>query len=341
MSKGKKTTLIIALVCVVLGLILSFGVLASIQFDFTRLNTIQYETNTYSVEQPFSHLRVEGAECDIRLVPAQGSACRVICAEAEQVSHTVEVRDGTLTVIRQDQRKWYEQFGFHWGRMEITVELPQQTYDSLYLKTLSGDISVPEGFSFSQAEVRSTSGRIGYAAATQGSLLLKTTSGDLTARGLTTENLEARSVSGDVELEQIEAETIITEAPSGGITIRSAQVRGQVSAETVSGAIKLEQLNCQSVRAHASSGDLRLTSAAAAGPMELKTVSGGIKLEHSDAERLSITSTSGDVSGTLLTGKLFTTRTTSGTVRVPGSTLDAGLCEITTTSGDIRIELLS
>lgn len=338
MSKAKKNATVLALICIAAGLAISLAVFSVIGFDVSRLNTMKFETNTYDVTERFSDIRVEGAECDIRLVPSQTGACTVVCTEGEKISHTVTVKDGTLTVTRTDQRRWYERIGVYWGEMSVTVQLPAGAYGNLYIKSVSGGIKVPDGFTFARAEVYSTSGEIDYAADTEQDLILKTTSGELSAGGLAAGTAEVRSTSGDV-------------------TIHSVGLRGDLAVETVSGEIGLEGVSAQAasiqstsgeaklrnvsttgrMSVRTASGDVRLTDVAASAPMEVQTVSGEVKLERSDAQTLWIKTTSGDVSGTLLTGKRFVTQTTSGDVRVPDSSPQGGTCEITTVSGDIHI----
>lgn len=302
MKKAKKTALIIALACVAAGAVISVGALAAIGFDVSRLNTMKFENNTYQVEESFSNIRIVGAECDVRLLPSRTDACTVVCSEGKNISHTVAVDGGTLKITRTDSRKWYECMGIYWGdAMSVTVYLPGRVYGDLFIKSVSGDITVPGDFTFSRTEIINTSGEIDYAAATDHALTLKTTSGDLRVRDLTAGALEIRTTSGEIELERV---------------------------------------NTQTLSIQSTSGEVELTDTVAAGRVEIETVSGEIELERSDGETLWIKSTSGDVSGTLLTEKRFTTHTTSGSVLVPNvASPSAGACEITTTSGDIRIKL--
>ncbi len=303
MKKSVKAAVVLALICIALGAAISLGALAAVRFDLEALNTMKLGSNTYDVNESFSHIHVEGAECTIRLLPSQTDACRVVCTEGDRVSHTVTVEEDTLTILHTDTRRWYEHIGIYWGEMDITVYLPARTYESLYLKTASGAITVPDGFSFSQAELCSVSGDIEYAADTENGLILKSTSGDLTVRSLTAGSLEARTTSGET-------------------AVYSTSVRGALTVQTVS-------------------GDVALIDVTAAAQLDIETASGAISLERSDAETLMIQSTSGDVSGTLLTGKQFLTHTASGDVRVPNSSASGGVCEVTTSSGEISLDYVN
>lgn len=342
MKKSTKIAMVIALSCIALGAVISLGTLAAIHFDFERLNTMKFETNTYDVSESFSNIHVEGAECTVRLVPSQTDACRVVCTEGDRISHTVTVDQDTLTVTRTDTRRWYEHIGVYWGGMDITVYLPARAYENLSIKSASGEIRVPGGFSFSQAELRSASGDIEYAADTEHGLTLKTASGDLTVSGLTAGSLEARSTSGEVAIRSVTVRgDLVVETVSGEIELEDASAQA-LSVQSTSGNLELTNVSTAApMKFHAVSGDVGLTDVIAAAHMDIETVSGEIHLERSDAETLWIKSTSGDVSGSLLTDKLFITHTTSGDVRVPNSSTSGGTCEVTTTSGEIHLNYVN
>ena len=301
MKLVKRNLLIAAVASVVSGLLLCFGAFAAMGFDFSRLNTLTFETHTYTVEDPFVNLSVDSVECDVRLLPSEDGSCKVVCRESVQVDHTVRVVDGTLTVERTDHRHWYERiFGFHWGSMEITVYLPESVYETLSVTSVSGDVEVPANFSFTEAKVESTSGDVRFLASVEKDLSVKTVSGD--------------------------------------VTVDSVRVSGTLTAKTVSGDLSLSRITCGSINAETTSGDVDCTALRASGNLRIKTVSGDVELRNCDGDTLWIKTISGDVSGRLLTEKRFVTDTTSGRVRVPNSA-SGGTCEVTTVSGDIEFTI--
>lgn len=340
MRKGTKIAVAAALICMVSGAVIVACTLAAVSSDFSRLNTVRFDTNTYEVKESFSNIRINGAECDVRLAPAQDDTCKVVCSESDKLFHTVTVDDGTLTITRTDEREWYKNIGVYWDETSITVYLPAREYTDLFIKSLSGDISVPGDFTFSQAEIYNTSGEIEYSAVTGHGLTVQTTSGDLSVRNLTAGEVKAQSTSGTIEISNVTVSDIHAVSTSGDVTIQSSETKNGILIETVSGEIELEHLNPLFVTAYSSSGDIDLSNVLAAGQMEIETVSGEIELERCDAQDLTIRSVSGDVSGTLLSEKWFTTNTTSGSVNVPQAvSLPAGTCEVHTASGNIYFKL--
>lgn len=300
MKKAVKAALITAAVLIAAGVGLMCLSLLQIGFDLNALNSMKFETVTHWVTEPFTDLNIQVTESNIRLVPSSDGQCRVECRDSEQLVHTVAVKDGALTVTRTDTRRWYQRIGIYWGDMTVTVYLPERVYGALLLKSVSGDVTVPAGFAFSEAALQSTSGNVAFAGTVQGRLWAQTTSGDLVLGGVTGGAVELRSTSGDVQADEITAAAF--------------------SAQTTS-------------------GDLKLSALSVTGQAALEAVSGDVQLNSADAGSFRIKAVSGDVQGQLLSPKRFVTHTVSGTVRVPADDPAAGICEITTTSGDIRISL--
>ena len=320
MRPTKKKALRFALICVAAGLLISFIALAALDFNFFEMGTMEPVTNTYTVTDRFTNIKVWGAECDVRLVPSEDNTCAVLCHETDRITHTVTVKNGTLTIERTDNRKWYEHIGFtwsYWGPMEVIVSLPERAYGDLYVRTASGEVEIPSDFSFDRAEVDGTSGNVRFTAAVKGAARLKTVSGDIKAGGMSPETLTATSTSGDITLDAI-------------------AVSGAFACKTVSGWQTIRDLTCRGATLNTTSGDVTVSDLIASENIRMEAVSGRLSLARCDADTLWLKTVSGDVTGTLRTEKVFVTHTTSGSVRVPDST-SGGTCEVKTVSGSIHL----
>lgn len=300
MSKAKRNALIIAVVFIVIGVLIALVATMLIDFDFSELTTGAVEKKTFEITEPFHSIRIEDTEYDVRIVSVSSSdECRVEYGDSETAKHDIGVENGTLTVIRRDPRPWYYRIGIYVSDdVPVTLYMPQREYEDLYIKSVSGDVSVPEGFSFSAAELLSTSGDVSFCGDVTEALTLKTVSGNVYAKGLT---------------------------------------ESALTATTTSGKITLSDMTLEGLTASAVSGEIELTEVTVKGSAELEAVSGDIDFDGFDAERIKIETVSGDVEGSLLSAKNFVTDTTSGIVRVPLSDPSLGRCEIETTSGDIEI----
>lgn len=319
MKELKKKAIIAALIMIAVGFAISIYAMGMMNFNLKSINTISFVTNTYTVDKAFSNISIDGAECIVRMLPSQDDSCKIVCYEGNRIYHSVTVHNDTLTIERHDNRKWYEHFGIYWGSMEIRIYLPESEFTSLYANSLSGDIVIPEGFSFETAKVQSISGNVNFCASVSKDLSVKTVSGELYVGEVAPDKLAVQSISGD-------------------ITIENTQVQTDITLKAVSGDIELFRANGQSITADTTSGGIDFFDVTATRSIHIESVSGDIELNSCDADSLWIKSSSGDVSGILLTEKIFLTNTSSGEVDVP-HTASGGRCEITTTSGDIEFAI--
>lgn len=320
MRKSKKITIIVSAVVAAVGLCLCIGGWIAMDFKFSNLNSENYETKTYSVENTFAHINVEADEYDVRLYPAEDGQCKVVYAENEKVSCSVKVENDTLSIKIASDRKWYESigFGFHWSQIKLDIYLPEKQYESLVITSRSGDTTVPEGFRFGKAEVCSASGEVAFLAAVEDDLSIKTE-------------------SGDVSMGMTNPKVLHIEAVSGDVAVNSANVTAELSVKTVSGDMELKNIACGNAAAKSTSGEILFVNVTAEEQMAVKTNSGDIELQQCDADTLDIKSTSGDVFGILLTEKIFMVETVSGDIDAPRSAT-GGLCKVKTTSGNIKFK---
>lgn len=323
MKPAKKKAISIAALCTAAGAFLSFSALAALDFNYFELGTMDTAENTYVLAETFTNITVNGAECDVRLLPSEDGTCTVVCSETNRIAHTVTVENNTLTIERTDDRKWYEHIGFMWsyrGPIEVLVCLPERTYENLAIQTASGTVEVPDDFSFARAEVDGVSGDIRFEAAVRGDLFIRNVSGGIKINGTNPENLTVRSTSGSV-------------------TVDSVEVAAGFSSENVSGSQKVSHVTCQSAAASSISGGVAFSDLIASESIRMESVSGRLDLTRCDADTLWLKTVSGSVTGTLCTGKRFVTSTASGRVSVP-DTVTGGRCEAETVSGDIQLDVI-
>lgn len=262
----------------------------------------------YRVAEPFDSLDVQVGGMDVRIQGSTDDETRIETEHDESVTETVEVRDGVL-VIRQEpaqapKKSWSlfgVRFNLGWsGGGSVTVYLADRLWESIRVKTVSGDIEAED--------IRA------------GTAVLASSSGDIDLRHLElTGRLEAESMSGDVELDSSTA--------------------GETALSSMSGDIDLDAVTVASLTLQSKSGDIEIEDTVVEGALRVETISGDVTLYRSDARELRLQSTSGDIEGSLLSRKQFWAHTTSGDVELPASDDDAGRCEAATASGDISLRI--
>ena len=317
----KKACLIVAIALVIVGLVI-FGIAFVLAgYDISKLGAGKTETNTYSVEEPFLNINIKTAEADVMFTPSDDGTCRVVCVESEKRKHSVTVSDGTLTINAEDKRNWTDHLSFFSKPLSITVYLPSATYDSLKLDVRTGDVSIPDAFSFGVAEVETSTGDIDFRASAIGKIKLKTS-------------------TGDIVVEKSEAAALDLCVSTGKITAKEIACAGDVSVQVSTGKVKLTDLSCKNFVSEGRTGSVYLKNVVAVMSLKIKRSTGDVTFEGCDAAEIDVETSTGDVSGSFLTGKVFSARTSSGKVSLPSNALTADRCEITTTTGDVRITIV-
>ena len=312
----------------------------------------------FTPEGDFDSVVVDTITADVTFAYAEDGVCRVETRDRESIIYTAEILDGTLLIRAADNRAWYQHLfvGVSANR-SVQIYLPAKSLKSLTVDVTAGDVSVPRDFTFSgNVELSSHSGDLTLLAAVEGDTSLETTTGDVTVEGKH-KTVSASATTGDVTLRHVDAKELTVSVTTGSIHVQKAVAvavtaaagTGDVILEdvitddairvtTTTGDQQLLRVLCGSMTLRAGSGCVTLTESVALGHAAVKTTTGDVTFVRSDAVTLSVDVTTGDVTGSLLTSKIFSVASTSGSVNVPQFSV-GGLCEIKTTSGSVRITI--
>lgn len=182
---------------------------------------------------------------------------------------------------------------------KLTLYLSEKEYDSLTVRTASGELLVESGLSFQSVVLNSVSGEIDVQKITGlKDLLLSSTSGDISAK--------------ETEV----ASDFLASSVSGEISVRDMNVAGKAGFSTTSGSILLKDSLFHEAK--------------------IDTTSGKVLLDEIQSETCTAETVSGDVRGTIDADTKVLTKTVSGDVRVPNGS--KGDWSVKTISGDILLE---
>ena len=198
------------------GLILLTAGLSIAGFDFAKLGTRNMVTNTYGVEESFTHIRVDGITADIAFQPAD--ELQVVCYEDEKIPYSVYVEADTLVVTCKDNRKWHDYIGINFESAAVTVYLPAGEYGDLKISCTTGKVNVPEQFTFQNAQVELTTGHACWKAGVSQDLTIQCTTGDITIENTLCNRLYAKTTTGSVKLNRVDAAEIEIKTTTGDVT---------------------------------------------------------------------------------------------------------------------------
>lgn len=320
MKTRTKVWLIIAASLVLIGCILFVSVMRVLGWDFMKLATVTYETNTYTISEAFDSISVNTDTADIVFAVSDNGKCTVQCREEANAKHSVAVKNGTLTIMLVDERAVYDYIRLSFGSPKITVSLPQAEYASLFIREDTGDIAMPKGLTFKNADISLSTGDVAFCASASERIQIKTT-------------------TGDIRVENTSADALDLSVSTGKVTVSGVSCTGDIAVGVSTGKAQLGDIRCKSVLSRGSTGDISLKNVIATEKFSIVRDTGDVLLDACDAAELFIETDTGNVKGTLLSDKIFITETDTGRIKVPNSTT-GGRCQITTDTGDIKIDVI-
>lgn len=318
MTNRTKGWLIAAASLILAGCILFVGVMSVLKWDFKKLTTVEYETNTHTVTESFAAVSITADAADITFVPSEDGTVSVVCYEESARKHCVEVTDDTL-VIRTDVRHWYDHIGVGFQSPTVTISLPEGAYGALSVSAKAGNVSIPICFTFASMDIDITTGDVSSMATVEGDVKIHTTTGDIALKSLNAGSLDLSVSTGDVSVKNVFA--------------------GNLCLSMTTGQAAFSRVHCQAFTTNGTTGDLFMRDVVADGAFTIERTTGDVTFEACDAASMTVKTGTGDILGTLLTQKQFVTQTTTGNVKLPALPPSGGVCELTTTTGNIHISI--
>jgi len=299
MNKKTKAWLMTGAILAVAGCLLFCGVMMALNWDFSKLSTVKYETNRYTLDSDFTDLSVITDTADLVLIPSQNGKTEVICYEQVNAKHSVSVKDGSLVIQMVNAKKWYEHIGISFSKPKITLSIPQGEYGNLSIKSSTGDVEIPKDYGFASMDITGSTGNVTGFASVSGDVKIKTSTGNIRLENLSAGTLNLSVSTGKVTVQDVTCKNLITDGATGKVSLQNVIAEERLFIERNTGSVSL-----------------------------IKCDAGEIKIETN----------TGNVTGSLLTDKIFFTKTDTGRVNVPHSTT-GGRCEISTDTGNIEIQV--
>ncbi len=222
------------------------------------------------ITAPVERIVVTEISEDVALRASADGKIKVVYRDTDNIIHRIDTSGSTLSVkAKQKKGGWLKKlfgglFSFSFNRedkSQTIIYLPEGTYESLSIGTVSGDVDIPDIAEFGELEAATVSGDINADAAK--------ISG----------NAGFETVSGDINLHGIQASSASANTVSGQISLTDADIAGEVTLETVSGDVSGNVLGSHSYDAHSLSGDKTFPAGTDGAPeVSVSTTSGDVEL---------------------------------------------------------------
>ncbi len=321
--------------------------------------------DTSAISQ-FHSIRIAETFSDVIIERSETEDCYVRFTSIEGIHRFYNIgNDGVLYITCVDDRNWFQKMGSVWyGDSSLTLYLPRDMYNNLYIEAGSADVTVVDDLTFGYAEIKTGSGDIDFRSDIADTpAKLTSRSGDISVSYIERGGFVIETSSGDVDIKKVYTcpykeikgtadelsvlseyfgadKEISVKTASGDISIDGARAV-DILLETASGEIKLADVyNYVNIQTETTSGDIEAQNVVSCIGISFKATSGDIEFKGIDSySQMNLSTTSGDIDGYINSKRYFSIQTSSGSVNVPANDVSGPLyhCSVTTVSGDIDI----
>ncbi len=296
-----KKIVVAGIILLVLGLVVGVVSFALMGFRFEGFKTVEYETKTTELRGDFRNIHIQGDTAYITICHP-----RYPTLDNAAKLESLESEDRRTVVTVEDGTLYIRLVDERkwYERMEISLKSPKLV---LYL---------PEG--------------------DYGDLTIENSTGDIQIGNFDFDSVRITCSTGDVNL-QSSAETIAVKTSTGDIHLSNLNAK-EITLNVTTGRVQLYKVKCGVLSTEGDTGKVFFEDVLTEQSLYIRRSTGDVKLTACDAGNITIETDTGDVTGTLLSGKTFKTKTSTGKIQVPQDA-PGGTCEIKTSTGDIKISI--
>lgn len=280
MKKQKKKLLIAAGVLVLLGGMIFSSAMAVNHWDFSKLSTVRYKTETFEIKEDLESITVETETPDIAFALSEDGKCRVNCYTPEGTENDASVIENVLTVKSDySSKKWYENISITTETPSITVYLPEKEFKLLKIKSDTSDVEIPGDFSFDDIDISVQTGEIITGASASDKIRIVTDTGDVRAENLTAKEMKLSLETGTATLKNIKCEEKLeVKTDTGDIKISDSDA-DEIKLNSDTGNISGSFLSDKIFAVQSKMGNVDVPESFSGGKCEISTDTGDIKIE--------------------------------------------------------------
>lgn len=259
MSKASKVWLIVAAALVLLGIVMFAASMTANSWDFNKLTTSEYKTNTYPINDEFSKIVIDADTNDVSVLPSDDGTCKVVCCESSVIRHSIILQDQTLSIGIIKDSNWFSYINITTGAPSIILYLPEKKYESLSITESTGKV---------------TAGSVDFG----GDVQIDVTTGDVELNDICCGNLSSRGSTGSITLTDVVASgTLSIIRDTGDVNFKDCD-GGELSVRTSTGNVSGSLLSDKIFETQTATGDISVPGSASGGKCKIVTSTGDITI---------------------------------------------------------------
>ena len=260
----------------------------------------ELETHEYEILENFKDIKITTDTADIQFILSEKPNSFIVCEEEKNAKHSVIVKENTLRIEVDDNKKWYEYLDINFCTPKITVYLEKSVYGNISLETDTGNI--------------------------------------LLDNIIATGKLATETETGNVNFEACDASEVFIKTDTGNVLLDDVITTGKLAIETDTGNVSFEACDASEAFIKTDTGNVLLDDVITTGKLAIETDTGNVSFEACDASEAFIKTDTGNVTGSFLTDKVVFAESDTGNIDIPKVIADEK-CEIITDTGNIKITI--
>ena len=186
---------------------------------YSLANPCKLETHEYEIKENFKDIKIATNTADIQFILSENQNSFVVCEEEKNANHSVTVKENTLRIEFNDNKKWYEEIGITLRAPKITVYLGKSECGNISLKTDTGDILLESIIATGKLATEADTGNVNFEACDASEIFIKTDTGNVLLDDvITTGKLAIETDTGNVKFKACDASAVIIETDTGNVT---------------------------------------------------------------------------------------------------------------------------
>ena len=189
---------------------------------YSLVRPCEFETHEYEIKENYKDIKIVTDTADIQFILSEKPNTFIVCEEEKNANHSVMVKENTLRIEVNDNKKWYEDIGINLRAPKITVYLGKSEYGNISLKTDIGNILLDNIIVTGKIAIETDIGNVKFEECDASEVFIETDTGNVTGSFVTDKVVFAESDTGNIDIPKVIADEkceIITETGNIKITI--------------------------------------------------------------------------------------------------------------------------
>ena len=179
----------------------------------------ELETHEYEILENFKDIKITTDTADIQFILSEKPNSFIVCEEEKNAKHSVIVKENTLRIEVDDNKKWYEYLDINFCTPKITVYLEKSVYGNISLETDTGNILLDNIIATGKLATETETGNVNFEACDASEAFIKTDTGNVLLDDvITTGKLAIETDTGNVSFEACDASEAFIKTDTGNVT---------------------------------------------------------------------------------------------------------------------------